>query len=1103
MKQHLRSALISGLAYGLGLVLGSLISLWIARNASLDWITGGNPAIRLILGIFFLFVIIAIGGFIAGFSGGLSLESVHRPRGRWGYAWRSAIVLAIHYGWLLFPSILIVSLLSFYNVEGTPATSFCLVFAIFGAIFGTLCGLFLGLITVGRGLLWRPMRAGLVGFGLGGIGFGYGLWAFLYSVNSGQVESSQPIWLLLGIFTFGTIGGAAFGFSYSRMASEPPKERPLIHPLAPRLRRFVLISIVLIIMVALFRPLMSQIRQLLTPQEAELATILESKTIGTHWFKPSNLAGITAMATNASTPSLSVGDGGLLSIAWAQRTTSGVTDVYYLTGVQEEGPNHIRFSSPVNVSNSAQSESYDPQVVIDRSGVAHLVWSEVTEDGSSDILYSRCQDQDCTAPVRLSGSTACIPSNIAGATENEEASIAIDKDETIMVTWSNRSGVLPFVTWSSKDTAPGSPEGCVLEGAAASYSPRQARLASDPGGGFRLVFTSDDGQAGEVYSLRYRDRSWETTPQQIGEGELPEVFIDQNGQTHIAWCHANGKIAYWSDENSRIAPRLPCASRPGIAQDIGGRTHLVWYSDQVENVFGRSSPHTILYESTLGEDGWSPPAIVDTTGDVTQPALLSDSAGTMHMVWTGGHRNQQDLYYASKIQYDCQGFELSGISQVVYEVARRETYRPASDIVPYCRNRYDGLVFTPNPEPSYSDQEMKVNGGFDLMAELIRESQYEVLVSTMWYDKAQNHDNPGSVLAQAIADLYNKLKEDPSRYPRGLTVRILLGNPPELEGQPWYVLEDLRQAGIDQMLNDEIGWNLEVADFAGTLPHSHTKVLIVDGKTVVAAGFNMTYDHLPTDHYSGLGNGRYDLGIQVTGPVAQDTQRAFDDLWSGAHRRHCSDLHPAVDELWQATCYDFPATSDHVPEVLSYYLPEGDSTVFSMYRSEKRDEADRQITEALAAAQHSIDTIQVNFTLDFICDINILLDVCTFDNALSYMQSIMEAAENNGAKARVLIKPFPFDGIESMVAVNVLRHELENRGLEDSIEIRFLLDPMHYKATLIDDQFLIVGSQNFHYSAFGTGLGLTEYNLGTNDPKAIQDFRRLFEYHWERAERIE
>jgi cardiolipin synthase len=229
----------------------------------------------------------------------------------------------------------------------------------------------------------------------------------------------------------------------------------------------------------------------------------------------------------------------------------------------------------------------------------------------------------------------------------------------------------------------------------------------------------------------------------------------------------------------------------------------------------------------------------------------------------------------------------------------------------------------------------------------------------------------------------------------------------------------------------------------------------------------------------------------------------FDDLWNGAHRRHCSNFRPAVDQTWQATCFDFPAETTHVPEVLRYYLPEDDVIAFSMYRSIKRNEADEQILTALRNAKKSIDTIQVNFTLELICDLNVLYNLCSIQNSLPYVDALLSAAEDNGAHVRILIKPDPIEGIENTVALDVLVQSVEARGLSDRVEIRLFDGDVHYKTNLIDEQFLIIGSQNFHYSAFGQGTGLAEYNLGTDSPNAIDDFKRLFEYHWEKAALIE
>ena len=72
-------------------------------------------------------------------------------------------------------------------------------------------------------------------------------------------------------------------------------------------------------------------------------------------------------------------------------------------------------------------------------------------------------------------------------------------------------------------------------------------------------------------------------------------------------------------------------------------------------------------------------------------------------------------------------------------------------------------------------------------------------------------------------------------------------------------------------------------------------------KTILAAGFNMQYEHYSIDHPSGRGFGRQDLGMLVTGPVAQDSHRMFDDLWDGSDLTTCSDLNPTLG-IWQTTC---------------------------------------------------------------------------------------------------------------------------------------------------------------------------------------------------------
>jgi len=1097
LKQHHRNALKSGLAYGLSLVLGNIIAVILFNIVTLDAFRRDGDIVRIIIGLLFAFVIMGIAGAIAGFGGGYTLEMVHRPRGRVGYAWRSALSFGPPFGLLIFPIVFGLSLLTIYNPKPIPILRFGFLFLVVGVVFGAVNGLLQAGLTTGRGRVGRVIKAGLIGFGLGGFGLGVGLHRYIYAYRGGVVASGKIIWVMLGLWLFGFLGGAAYGIVYSRMATETAGEPP---PLTRRTRILRWTTAVLAIAFWLFvlRPAIAGMIDVITPQSANLAAVLDTNTIGTHWSDPATIPG--QAGTKKAGPDIALSASGNIALVWAQED-GGVTTIRYLPGVWDAANSRTHWLLPAISLPANAAVANAPRVAVDAEGAAHLVWAESSGADASDIFTSRCSGEACTPPTRLSdlAPLSCLPTS-SGAAANSAPAIAIDDADDILVTWLNGAGTLLYASWPSAAAPPATPTGCVPGIRQPIGAPR---LAGGPGNHFVLAYADGAAGAGAVNLLGFSDGGWDSAPQAIGEGDHPDVFIDAAGRAHAAWCGDDGLVQYWGGANAvAVSDSPPCLNRPALAQDSAGDMHVLWYADVATNSFRRKSPGHFLYESILRPDGWSPPTIIARTDARIQPALASGADGSLHLTWpqTAG------VQVAVQVQYDCEGYELSPIGQVVYDIARQKKYRPASAPIPYCQNRYDGIVFTPNPDPAFSEQKPTPNGGFDALADLAKTAQYEVLVSTMWYDKAENHDSPGAVLADAIAELYRNIEEDPARYPRGLTVRLLLGNPPEFAGgdfsnQIWSALGDLRDAGVDKMVDPAIGWRVEVADFEGTAPHSHSKLMVVDGKTAIAVGFNMSYEHFPVDHPSGKGNGRFDLGIHITGPVAQNSQRAFDDLWTGSPRRNCN-FHPPVDDAWQLTCRDAPATSEHVPEVLRYDLPGGHANAFTMYRTEAHDEADQEVVAALAAAQESIDAIHVNFTMELVCDLNLLYNICTFDNVLPWMDSMLDAAENNGARIRVMIKSAPIDGIESSVAVEQFEKKLAERGIQDLVEIRIFDGPMHAKSTLIDDEFLIIGSQNYHYSAFGEGSGLTEYNMGTDDPQAVADYKAAFEYEWQRAHQL-
>jgi phosphatidylserine/phosphatidylglycerophosphate/cardiolipin synthase-like enzyme/MFS family permease len=1094
VHRHAKTILKSGLGYGFGLTLGGVISKFFFNNVHPSMFTGGNDAQQLVAGLILAFVIMAIGGSIAGLIGGSTLPRLNSRRRR-TIVIMSSLSMGILFSLLIFPLILVIGLLSFYDVAELRPRLFGIVIGLVGLLFGVLMGLWMGAVALGSSRAGRVARPTSIGFGLGGFLFGICLWVYLSTYSSPDIARGGWIWLLLGLFVFASLGGGALGLAFGRIRDGSENE-VLLTTFKQAMRRYWIITVILIFAVFYLRPVISAIADMLTPYSAGLASVLSSQTLGTHWKDPIFL---TAKEDSIirSQPALYVTPA-LVGLAWTQ-SNGATTDVYYTIADQQPDGSLASWQSAVNVSASARQDSSSPQEIIDDSGMIHIAWVEALGTNESDIHVILCRNGNCDSPVILSAEQQdleCSWTNPDDRKKNDAPHLAIN-GEQIMLTWQSAGQVL-YSTWSAQEPIPQLEADCLTSIASGTEF---SDLVAGPENGFSLVFSSSDTNR-TIYETVFDGQTWGEKQALEQEGN-PTIHVDSNGETHLAWCGLDQSIYYQSPQGeAQHVSRMTCIGKPALLMDSQNNLHSLWVSESVEN---KASPsQAVLYESKLVDGIWQPAALVYAgTGnpdELIQFSSASDPTGTLHLSWPSSNLEPGSIGYATQVQYSCPSLPENRLSQVVYEAAA--PYRSAGEPPPYCGNQYERLLFAPNPRSAFSDETPSANGVFDKLGESIRDARYEVLVSTMWYESDLNLDSPGAVVASAVADLYRQVKENPDRYPRGMTVRILLGNPPEVvmdetSDQLWSVLNDLRNAAVEEMSNPDIGWQVETANFEGSMPHSHSKMLIVDGKRVVAAGFNFEYYHFPINHPSGLGEDRWDMAMQVSGPVAQDAMQAFDDLWQGSNGRTCN-FHPSFEIGWETTCRNYPVTAVHTPEVLKYYLPGGTSDTFSMYRTEAHAESDAEIVALVSAAQNSVDLTHVNFTLELVCDLNILYDICNIRQAMPYYGALLKAAEN-GAHLRILVEQGSIEGVETMVGLKIFLDEAAKRGVSDQIEVRFFNGWMHFKTSLVDDQFLVVGSQNYHYSAFGDQTGLAEYSLGTDDPQAIEDYKRFFEYQWEQA----
>jgi phosphatidylserine/phosphatidylglycerophosphate/cardiolipin synthase-like enzyme len=1090
-RKHLKAALISGSGYGLGFIIGVVLIKLIFDSGLLDSVSDLFAAQHLTIGLIILFLVVTLGGGFAGTIGGLGLTyalPVENPRRA---ILRSAIGIGFGFGIVLLPITGLLAMLAMYNAGDASPAGFVISMGVVGAIFGFVSGVMTATVP-SKSNYWRVTGILTLAFGVGGLAFGFGLWNYFYVLFETGAGTAN---LVFSFFVFGAVGGAVMGWRFSRemekaaLAGEEEElsEHGNIFYRAGQWfkstkfyqKRGFWGTVIFFVLIFILTRVLA-----LSPlnfSDAYLAEELPLDTIGVHWSSPWSLT-----EADIKQPSVAKSDD-LIAVTWAQDD-----GVYYTTSTHTDGLVQV-WELPAKISDSAGFESPSPQVGIDSTGRLHFIWVEAPagEAGNFFIQYRTCLEGDCTEIVTISN-----PSASCSGDQNSTPTIAINEDDSILVVWDSGSDNLASLSWKAGD-APTGTQSCALadwEGRAT--NPRVTHLQDAV---FVLVF--DNGN--EIFvAVTEGENNFNVVYQEAGRNA--DVFVDDRGTVHAAWCGTDGQIRYREEGTlTKTVPLPGCTNRPVLGQDANSELHLIWYSTQAEQPSGQMVETDLIYESRLVSSVWTDPIIVDLSATDTQPALVTGNDGLIHLVWSGS--KSAGLNHAYFRNYECIETTLNSQGQLALDVALSGNFRPSDDLVPYCYNQFDSLLILPTDDPAYSDNPPSLNGAFDDVSDLMQTARYEVLLSTMWYEADETGTSPGDVLGQGVKDLYDKVKANPEQYPRGMTVRILLGNPPEftlsnLISQVWNVFNHLRAAGVPTMYDPEIGWNLEVANFDGSWPHGHTKMVVIDGKTAIAAGFNYQHKHQSKDHPSGKGKDDYDLGLQMTGPVAQTTRLAFDDLWYGSHSIVCPDM-DSTSPLWWISCRRETAVADHVPEVKKLYLASENYNAFALHRTTKFQESDITVPKTIAAAQETLDVLQVNFTLPLICDLNLIFQVCDFRDALSYMQAMMEAIKANNVKTRVLIKPGPIEAVESNIAVEAFRDELAAQGLSHLVEFRYFQDSVHAKAVLIDEQFLLVGSQNFHYSAFGDGA-LTEFNIGTDDPDAVAAFQKFFEYHWERAEPI-
>lgn len=228
----------------------------------------------------------------------------------------------------------------------------------------------------------------------------------------------------------------------------------------------------------------------------------------------------------------------------------------------------------------------------------------------------------------------------------------------------------------------------------------------------------------------------------------------------------------------------------------------------------------------------------------------------------------------------------------------------------------------------------------------------------------------------------------------------------------------------------------------------------------------------------------------------------FDSLWRG------SEILCTEEDALEFDIMDLGNCEDEIAENPThwFFVPQGDDIALPLYRDHFEKTADVAVQTAIESALTQVYVLQNRMGVPGETDVSQYKEG---EEWLSYADALLKEALEN-TDVRILISKENFNlnyyNIPSMKNFVAQYHQdcgspnYQNCVQKDEKDlIRFyhpsenLTSPpgLHTKAFMIDEEFLVIGSQNFDHSAFGDNdddLDLAEYSVGIENDTIISNF---------------
>ena len=296
---------------------------------------------------------------------------------------------------------------------------------------------------------------------------------------------------------------------------------------------------------------------------------------GTTWTTAKR---ITWSSEDSREPALAIDSADRLFVFWTADTAFG-SEIYYKSS--SDGGDTWTGSTRFTWKGITSER---PDILVDSSGLFHLVW----QDSTGDIFYSKSPD----------GTNWMVDKRVTWTSGNSEnPDLTVDSSGRLHLAWQdNTPGATDFEVYYRKSTDSGMTWSKTKRLTWMDNGSYRPDLAVDPSANLHLVWYDENPSLYVIYYKKSTDSgaSW-TSAKRLswdpGWTAYPNLAVDGSSTLHLVWEDPNWELSYRKSTDSgstwtavqRLTWTAGFSWNPGIIADSAGNLHLVWDDDTPPN----------------------------------------------------------------------------------------------------------------------------------------------------------------------------------------------------------------------------------------------------------------------------------------------------------------------------------------------------------------------------------------------------------------------------------------------------------------------------------------------------------------------------------------